>query len=222
MRTVLRVFSYVRRYPWMAAGQLSCAIVGTLLVLVVPFVTKRIVDEVLPQGQMDRLPGLILIGLGAYFLQELLNSLRIQLNNTFEQKVIYDLRSELYERLQRLPLRWFDNRPTGDIMTTVSEDIPAVERVLIDGIEQGVIAVLQLVVVGVFLFRTNAMLAWIALTPVPFLAAGAMVYTLTSKRRHRRVRKASSAMNSLLHDNVAGMRQIKAYAMEREEHARFN
>lgn len=222
MRTVLRVFSYVRRYPWMAAGQLSCAVVGTLLVLVVPFVTKEIVDEVLPQGQMDRLPGLILIGLGAYFLQELLNSLRIQLNNTFEQLVIYDLRSALYERLQRLPLRWFDNRPTGDIMTTVSEDIPAVERVLIDGIEQGAIAILQIAIVGAFMFHTNVALALATCAPVPVIALGALVYTLTAKDRARKVRKASSAMNSLLHDNVAGMRQIKAYAMEREEHERFN
>src|SRR6187401_107909 len=147
MRTVLRVFSYVRRYPWMATGQLSCAVIGTLLVLVTPFVTREIVDDVLLNDRMERLPGLILLGIGAYFLQELLNSLRIQLNNTFEQRVIYDLRSNLYERLQRLPLRWFDNRPTGDIMTTVSEDIPSVERVLIDGIEQGGISVLQIVVV---------------------------------------------------------------------------
>ena len=206
----------------MATAQMLCAIVGTLMVLVFPRVTREIMDVVIPQGQMDRLPGLIALGLGAYFLQDLLNSLRIQINNTFEQKVIYDLRSDLYERLQRLPLRWFDNRPTGDIMTTVSEDIPSVERVLIDGIEQGVISVLQIVVVGGFMFSVNVKLALIALTPVPFLAIGAMAYTLTSKDRHRKVRKASSAMNSLLHDNISGMRQIKAYAMEQEEHERFN
>ena len=222
MKTILRVFSYVRRYPFMATAQMLCAIVGTLMVLVFPRVTREIMDVVIPQGQMERLPGLIAVGLGAYFLQDLLTSLRIQINNTFEQKVIYDLRSDLYERLQRLPLRWFDNRPTGDIMTTVSEDIPAVERVLIDGIEQGVISILQIVVVGGFMFSVNVKLALIALTPVPFLAMGAMAYTLTSKDRHRKVRKASSAMNSLLHDNVSGMRQIKAYAMEHEEHERFN
>ncbi len=222
MRTIIRVFAYVRRYPFLAAAQMACAIVATLMVIVFPRLTREIMDVVIPQGQMNRLPGLIALGLGAYFLQDLLTSLRIQINNTFEQKVIFDLRSELYERLQRLPLRWFDNRPTGDIMTTVSEDIPSVERVLIDGIEQGVIAVLQIVVVGAFLFQTNTKLALIALTPVPFLAVGAMVYTMTSKNRHRKVRKASSAMNSLLHDNVAGMRQIKAYAMEKEEHERFN
>lgn len=222
MRTILRVFAYVRRYPFMAAAQMGCAVVSTLMVIVFPRLTREIIDVVIPSGRMDRLPGLVLLGLGAYFLQDLLTSLRIQINNTFEQKVIFDLRSALYERLQRLPLRWFDNRPTGDIMTTVSEDIPAVERVLIDGIEQGVVALLQIVVVGAFLFQTNARLALTALAPVPFLAAGALAYTLTSKNRHRRVRQASSALNSLLHDNVAGMRQIKAYAMEPEEHTRFN
>ena len=222
MRTILRVFSYVRRYPFMAAAQLVCAILGTLMVIVFPRLTREIMDVVIPKGQMERLPGLIALGLGAYFLQDLLNSLRIQINNTFEQLVIFDLRSAIYEHLQRLPLRWFDNRPTGDIMTTVSEDIPSVERVLIDGIEQGLISILQIVIVGAFLFQTNATLAMIALAPVPFLVIGALAYTLTSKNRARRVRKASSAMNSLLHDNVAGMRQIKAYATEKEEHDRFN
>ncbi|MBL9131552.1 MAG: ABC transporter ATP-binding protein, partial [Verrucomicrobiaceae bacterium] len=129
---------------------------------------------------------------------------------------------DLYERLQRLPLRWFDNRPTGDIMTTVSEDIPAVERVLIDGVEQGLIAVLQIVVVAGFMFYADTTLAWTAMLPIPLLALGAILYTRSSRDRHRKVRKASSGMNSLLHDNVSGMRQIKAYAMEKEEHARFN
>lgn len=222
MRTVLRVFSYLKRYPFMAALQLTCAVGGTLMVVVFPAVTREIFDVVVPQGKWDRLTPLALTALGAYFAQHLFNSLRIQLNNTFEQKVICDLRSDIYERLQTLPLRWFDNRPTGDIMTTVSEDIPAVERVLIDGIEQGLVAVLQIIVVGVFMFRADAKLALYALVPVPFLIAGALAYTLTSKDRHRKVRKASSAMNSLLHDNVAGMRQIKAYAIEQQEHKRFN
>lgn len=192
------------------------------MVVVFPAVTREVLDVVVPQGQWDRLTPLAFMALGAYFAQHLFNSLRIQLNNTFEQKVIYDLRSDIYERLQTLPLRWFDNRPTGDIMTTVSEDIPSVERVLIDGIEQGLVAVLQILVVGVFMFRADVELSLYALIPIPFLAMGAAAYTATSKDRHRAVRKASSAMNSLLHDNVAGMRQIKAYAMETEELARFN
>ncbi len=206
----------------MASAQLFCAITGTLMVVVFPAVTREVLDVVVPKGQWERLTPLAFMALGAYFAQHLFNSLRIQLNNTFEQKVIYDLRSDIYERLQTLPLRWFDNRPTGDIMTTVSEDIPSVERVLIDGIEQGLVAVLQILVVGVFMFRADVELSLYALIPIPFLAMGAAAYTASSRDRHRAVRKASSAMNSLLHDNVAGMRQIKAYAMETEELARFN
>ena len=222
MKTVIRVLAYLRRYPFMATAQLLCAILGTLMVVVLPGVTREVFNVIVPNKQWDRLPNACMITLGAFLLQNLMHSLRLRLNNTFEQKVVYDLRSDLYERLQRLPLRWFDNRPTGDIMTTVSEDIPSVERVLIDGVEQGLIAVLQIGVVAVFMFRADAILAWSALTPIPFLALGAVFYTKSARERHRRVRKASSSMNSLLHDNVSGMRQIKAYAMEKEEHDRFN
>ena len=174
MKTILRVFSYLRRYPLLAGAQLFCAITGTLMVVVFPAVTREVLDVIVPQEQWQRLPQVILLALGAYFAQHFFNGLRILLNNTFEQKVIYDLRSDLYERLQTLPLRWFDNRPTGDIMTTVGEDIPSVERVLIDGIEQGLMAVLQIAVVGVFMFRADTELALWALAPLPVLAAGAL------------------------------------------------
>ena len=90
------------------------------------------------------------------------------LNNTFEQKVIFDLRSDLYSHIQLLPLRWFDNRATGDLMTRVLEDVNSVERVLIDGIEQGVVAVLQVVIVLGVMFYFNGNFAWCALAPVPF------------------------------------------------------
>jgi ATP-binding cassette subfamily B protein/subfamily B ATP-binding cassette protein MsbA len=82
--------------------------------------------------------------------------------------------------------------------------------------------VLQIAVVGVFMWQADATLTLYALIPLPFLIAGALAYTRTSRDRHRKVRRASSAMNSLLQDNVSGMRQIKAYAMEHEEHGRFN
>lgn len=222
MKTILRVFSYLRRYPLLGGAQIFCAITGTLMVIVFPHITREVLDVVVPGRQWERLTPLALWALAAYFAQHFFNSLRIQLNNTFEQMVIFDLRSDIYQRLQTLPLRWFDNRPSGDIMTTVAEDIPSVERVLIDGIEQGLVSVLQIVVVGVFMFQADATLTLYALIPLPFLIAGALAYTRTSRDRHRKVRKASSAMNSLLQDNVSGMRQIKAYAMEHEEHGRFN
>jgi ABC-type multidrug transport system fused ATPase/permease subunit len=222
MKIVWRVFAYLRRYPWMAAGTLGCAVLSTLMVMVFPIVTKRVIDEVLYQHHPERLTPLVLFAAVAFVIQNGLNSVRIILNNTFEQRVIFDLRSDLYSHIQMLPLRWFDNRATGDLMTRILEDVTSVERMLIDGIEQGVMAVLQLVVVLGMMFYFSVSLSFVGLAPLPLLAGGALWYTLTAHRRYRLQRRAASAMNSLLHDNLAGIRQIKSFVREREQHSRFN
>jgi ABC-type multidrug transport system fused ATPase/permease subunit len=222
MRILLRVFGYTARYPWMAAATMFCAITGTLMVAVFPAVTQRVVDDVLRGHQPEKLMPLILAGLAAFFAQDLLNALRILLNNHFEQRVIFDLRSDLYARIQKLPLPWFDNRATGDIMTRLVEDVTNVERVLIDGIEQGTVAILQIGIILALMAHYSGELTLAALVPLPFLAAGALAYTLTAGKRYRATRKATSALNSLLHDNLDGIRQIKTYATEEREHARFN
>src|SRR5436190_15479468 len=157
MKTTLRVFSYIRRYPWMAAGTLACAVLTTLLVTVFPKVTQLVIDDV-RAGRGEHLLTYSLVALAAFFFRHLFNALRILLNNTFEQRVIFDLRSDLYSHIQLLPLRWFDNRATGDLMTRVIEDVNSVERVLIDGIEQGVVAVVQVMIVMAMMFYLNAKL----------------------------------------------------------------
>ena len=222
MGTVWRVFRYLKRYPSLALGMLFCAIAGTLMVYVFPVVTKEVLDVVIQQHHPEKLMPLIVVALLAAILQNGLNSLRLILNNTFEQKVIFDLRSDLYSHIQLLPLRWFDNRATGDLMTRLLEDVTAVERVLIDGVEQGVVALLQMVLVFAMMCYYSFTLTLVALSPVPFLVAGALCYTLTAHRRYRLQRRASSAMNALLHDNLSGIRQIRSFAREKEEHQRFN
>ncbi|HEX4200798.1 MAG TPA: ABC transporter ATP-binding protein, partial [Chthoniobacterales bacterium] len=222
MPTIFRVFRYLRRYPWLAAGTIGFAILATITVVVFPGVTQRIIDNAVRGNRPELIMPLALVALGAFALQNVANGVRILLNNTFEQRVIFDLRSDLYNHIQRLPLSWFDQQATGDIMTRVLEDVNAVERVLIDGIEQGSVAVLQIIIVAGLLVATEPKLGLLALIPVPFLALGALWYTLTAKSRYAGQRIAASAMNSLLHDNLAGIRQIKAYVREEAEHGRFN
>ena len=72
------------------------------------------------------------------------------------------------------------------------------------------------------MFAYSPALTLVALAPIPFLAAGALLYTLTASGRYRLQRRAASGLNALLHDNIAGIRQIKTYASEDREHARFN
>ncbi len=206
----------------MAFAQLACAVCGTLMVLVPPSAIKTIVDEVIPGHQPEKLVPWVVLAALAWFGRDALNTLRIILNNTLEQRVIFDIRSDLYSRLQTLPLPWFDQKPTGDLMTTIAEDVNAMERVLIDGVEQGLVAILQIIIVGSWMFWHSSGLALVGMIPLPFLAVGALYYTMNARGRYKDVRKATGEMNSMLHDNISGIRQIKAYGMETDEHARFN
>lgn len=214
MSALIRVFAYVRRYPWFAVGTLSCAVVSTLAGMAYPKLTTWIIDHIVARGDVATLGGMVLGVVGAFAIRDGLNALRIVLNNTFEQHVIFDLRSALYDTLQRLPLGWFDNRASGDLMTHVTEDVTSMERVLIDGIEQGVVALLQVVGVGLIMAWMNPTLAAWALLPIPFMIAGASWYTTTAHGRYRLVRKATSAMNALLLDNLQGVFQIKSFSRE--------
>ncbi len=222
MKTFRRVWVYARVYPLLCAATFGAAIAGTLSGLVFPKITGLVIDNVLIPHRVDLLLPYVLVVVAAFFAQNALNALRIRFNNTFEQKVIFDLRRDLYQTLQRLPLRWYDSRATGDIITRVIDDVTAMERVLIDGVEQGLIAVLQIIGVGIFLFSLNARLAAWMLLPMPVLFAGVIWYTLTAKARYKDQRRAASAMNSLLLDNLQGVRQIKSYAREETELKRFS
>ncbi len=223
MKSILRVFSYLKRYPKLASLQLFCAIGMTAALFVFPTITGYSVDEILPDPERhDEFPFWVMMALLAFFARDGLNSARIFINNHFEQMVIYDIRSDLYGKIQTLPLNWFDTRRTGDVMTRVVEDVTNMERVLIDGIEQGVIAVLQVLGIGIYLFVLNPFVAAWAAVPIPFLAFGAWFYATHGRDRYRNQREATSDLNSLLHDNIAGIRQIKSYAAESVEHSRFN
>ncbi len=223
MKSIVRVFSYLRHYPGLAAAQLACAIGMTLAVFVFPNATRHVIDEIIPNpSRHPEFSFWIFVALLGFLFKDGLNSLRIFINNTFEQKVIFDIRSDLYGKIQRLPLRWFDTRRTGDIMTRVVEDVTNMERVLIDGVEQGLVSALQVLGIGIFLFFLNPTVAAWATLPVPVLAVGAWIYSTKGRDRYRNQREAASDLNALLHDNISGVRQIKAYAAEAAEHERFN
>jgi len=218
---VRRVAVYLRPYKLMALGTVLCAVLSLAFAFAFPKLTQFAIDEVIVKNKPQLLTPVIIGLLGAFFLRDLFNTLRIRINNTFEQNVIYDMRRVVYAKLQRLPVNYFDQRASGDLMTRVIEDVNSVERVLIDGTEQGTVAVLGIIGVLFFLFSMNPTLAAIALIPLPLLTAGALCYTLTAHRRYRAQREAASAMNALLMDNLQGIRQIKAYGQQAHEDTRF-
>ena len=218
---IRRVSVYLWPYKWLALATVGCAVLALLCAFAFPRLTQFIIDDVINDGQTDKLTPVILLLLGAFFLRDFFNSVRIQVNNHFEQNVVFDMRRDVYGRLQRLPVSYYDKRASGDLMTRVIEDVNAVERLLIDGTEQGTVAIVSIFGVLAILFATNPVLAGMAMIPIPLLAIGAMCYTLTAHRRYRKQRQASSAMNALLMDNLQGVREIKAFGREKHEDERF-
>ena len=218
---IRRVSSYLWPYKGLALATIACAIVSLLCAFAFPRLTQYIIDDVIYAGDTSQLNYAILILISAFFLRDFFNSIRIQVNNHFEQNVVFDMRREVYARLQRLPLHYYDKRASGDLMTRVIEDVNAVERLLIDGTEQGTVSIISILGVLTILFLTNPILAGIAMIPIPLLVIGAMWYTLTAHKRYRKQRQAASAMNSLLMDNLQGVREIKAFGKEKHEDNRF-
>ena len=219
---VRRVAVYLRPYKLPAVATVACAVISLLASFAFPKLTAYAIDDVIRPGRIELLTPVMLGLIGAFLLRDLFSGLRILVNNHFEQNVILDMRRDVYARLQRLPVGYFDQRASGDLMTRVIEDVNSVERVLIDGTEQGVVAVVGVLGVGAILIYINPLLALVAMSPIPILAAGALWYTLTAHRRYRRQREASSAMNALLMDNLQGVRQIKAFGRENHEDQRFS
>ena len=218
---VRRVAIYLRPYKLLAVTTVFCAVLSLLASFAFPGLTAYAIDDVIRPGKAELLMPVMLGLIGAFLLRDLFNAFRILVNNHFEQNVIFDMRRDVYARLQRLPVNYFDQRASGDLMTRVIEDVNSVERVLIDGTEQGVVALVGVFGVGAILFYQNPLLALVAMAPIPILAAGALWYTLTAHKRYRAQREASSAMNALLMDNLQGVRQIKAFGREAHEDARF-
>ncbi|MCP5522711.1 MAG: ABC transporter ATP-binding protein [Verrucomicrobiales bacterium] len=218
---VRRVATYLRPYWHLAVGTITCAVLSLGFGLLYPKLTRVIIDQVVTQGRRDLLTPAALGLLGVFLLREVFNSLRIRVNNRLEQNVIYDMRRQVYARLQRLPVGWFDQRASGDLMTRVIEDVNNVERLLIDGIEQGTVACLSIAGALVFMTLYSPTLALVTVLPAPLLLGGALWYTTTAHRRYRRQREAASAMNALLMDNLQGIRQIKAFGRQGHEDERF-
>jgi len=220
LEIVRRVAVYLRPYRGMAAANVGCAVISLGFAFAFPQLLQSIIDDLIGGAKTNYLALAAMLA-AAFLLRDFFNSLRIRINNIFEQNVIFDMRRDVFARLQRLPVGYFDQRASGDLMTRVIEDVNAVERVLIDGTEQGTVATLSVVGVLAFLFYKNAFLAAVALLPIPILTGGVLWYTLTAHRRYRAQRVASSAMSAFLMDSLQGIRQIKAFGRHDHEDRRF-
>ena len=218
MKTFKRLFPYAMRYPLLAVLSVFVAILSAMLVVVFPATTGRIVDVLVAQKNPGELIPLVLIGLAGFIGQHSLTALSMVLSGRFEQRIVFDLRSDLYSHIQKLPLKWFDNRATGDLMTRLIEDAGSLERMLVEFIEQGIVVVIQIVAVCCLMLYYSPLLTIVVLIPTPLLVLGAFNHSHIAYRNNQSYRSAFSTMNCLIHENIAGIRQIKTYTTEELQH----
>lgn len=216
-----RTLVYLRPYKLGAALNILLAVLTIGSYFTFPQITQFIIDRVIAAGNTELLGPSILCLLGAFLFCGLFNALRIVVNSRFGQNVIFDMRRDIYARMQALPVSFFDSHASGDLMTRVIDDAASVHRVLVDGIERAATTFLSVAVVLVILLAKNVTLTLLALIPLSILIAGSLWYTMTAHRRYRRQRAAIGAMNALLMDNLQGIRQIKTFGRQRHEVERF-
>jgi ABC-type multidrug transport system fused ATPase/permease subunit len=213
---------FMTRYPWRVLAGLLMAIAGTLLGFVFPGLTQWFLDDIIPSKDVSRILPAAAMALGAMFFRQVFFSLRTIANNSFELQMTYDLRSKLHSKIQHLPLKWFDRQSTGDVLMRMADDVPNTQRVILQGIDQAVPAVLQFLLTGALMLWIHPKLALIIFVPIPLIGMGGWIYNVWVSPRADQARDSAGGLNSLLHDNVAGIRQIKSYTLEPEKQHAFD
>ena len=216
-----RLLGRAGRYRWRAVTVFLLAVTGTALVLVLPAIAKRFTDVVIGQGRSDLVLSTTLIGLAAIVLRQVLLSLRALAAQSLEARLVHDLRVELYDKLQRLPVRWFDRNSSGEIMSRVGDDVPAMDRVIVESLDTALAAILQFTLILAALFVQDWKLALVTIAPLPVIGLVTWWYSRVSEPRWRESSEAAAELHAQLHDSLSGIRQIKVYTDEPAALERF-
>jgi len=214
MSILARILRHTFCFPLQSIASLVLAVLCTALVLVLPGVTMRFIDVIIAQKRPDLILSTAAVGIAAICARQLLFTLRTYVNNELELKMVHRLRVELYDKLQRLPVKWFDSNSSGEIMSRVADDVPAMDRVMIEGVDQALAALLQFLIVMAYMCWHSWQLTLVTLAPLPFIGLLTWWWARRSEPMWRASAEASSALNAVLHDQLAGIRQIKAYTVE--------
>ncbi len=223
-RTIRRISKYLFEYKLLFATTLILACIMTTLSVLVPSVIQEVLDRIFYSESFNKsilISGIIIIG-AMFLVKEVLNCLRIRTNNKLEQKVIFNIRKDLHDKLLDLPVSFYDKRKSGEIASRVVEDVQNVERAILDGTEQGVISFLTLAGVTTMMFIQEPKLALLVFLPLPILIILGFNYAKISKKNWKAVREASGDLNSLLVEDIQGNRLIQSFALKTRERERFD
>jgi ATP-binding cassette subfamily B multidrug efflux pump len=221
MSILRRLLGYSLRYWQSLALGYLCLLVVTLFNLVVP----RLLKEVIDRGLYGRDGAFVLLAAALVILINLFKGIfafgRVYFTEYVSQRVAYDLRNELYDRLQNLSFAYHDRTQTGELMSRATSDVDQIRLFSGQGILHVVNTVLLMALILVIMFSMHARLALLSLLIMPPLAFTAISYGSRIRPMFGRVQQQFARVTAVLQENIAGVRVVKAFAREDYEIDKF-
>ena len=219
---VRKLLSYVLRYK--ASGLLSIfmVLITTVLFLLCPYLFGYAIDHGINKGDKQVIYKMALALLGIQTLRLLLVMAQSYNIQAIGQKVMLDMRMELFNHVQSLPLSFFDKNPVGRILTRLTNDIAAIGELF----SAGVIVVIGdiFIIVGIFvaMFMLNLKLALITLSVFPIIIVIALWFGNRMKNSFREIRRKLARINTYLNENITGMKVIQLFNREKKNYDKFD
>jgi ATP-binding cassette subfamily B protein len=213
-RLLKRFLGYVARHKGPAAATLAVTFAHIAVGVASPFVLREALDGPVAAGDADGLARwgalfFVLVGLSG-----LCEAASHYLSNLAGQRVIYDLRAEVFAHLQKMPVSYYDRNPVGRLMTRVTGDVENLSELFTSGLVGLFSNVLFLAAATAGLFWLDARLAAVTLTVVPLLALATVLFRKHSRRTYSESRKAVAAVTSYLNESLGGVKTIQAFGRE--------
>jgi ATP-binding cassette subfamily B protein len=221
MKTLFRLFRYLRPYWGLVAGTLLVSFVGAAFAFVQPQVVRWTIDRAITPGRWDLLFRYSFMYIGAALLLGLFLAAAAYLTQYVGQRVIYDLRNDLYVHMQRLSFSFFDRAATGDLMSRFTSDVDMVNMFLSTGIVIAVGSVFMLAGAIAIMASMNMELTLVSLSVLPFLVFSVDRLARKIRPMFLRIQQQMGKVASVLQESIAGLRVVRAFGQEEEESAKF-
>jgi ATP-binding cassette subfamily B protein len=224
-RLMRRLLHYLGPYWWLVGLAVLILAAASALEIVGPWLTKVALDDAIPEGD-GRLLSLLAMGfLGAMVVSFFLQYAQRILTAWLGQRIMYDLRKEIFNKLQRLDLRFYDRNPVGRLITRITSDVETLNELFASGIVSVFGDVFTLSFIVAAMLRMDWQLALVAFSVLPFVAWVAFVFRARVRDAYRDIRVRLARINSFLHERFTGMRVVQLFNREEkdaQEHRRVN
>ncbi len=223
-----RILAYLRPYRKKVVLSILLLVFVSLFQLAPPYLTKLAIDRYLaPLSDLpaaERYAGLWkIIGLFSVVLAAgfVVTYVQIFMMSWVGQRVMFDLRVQIFRQIQRMDVSFFDKNPVGRLMTRLTSDVEALNEMFTSGVVAIFLDVFTLAGIVVILCYLNLKLALITFTVLPFLFVVAHFFRARARDSYRKVRVRLAALNAFLQENVTGMRVVQMFNRERAQLDRF-